>query len=132
MVNEVLSIVRLKVKEENITMLDIQLAVDEVEETIKNYCNISLIPKSLKFTWVNMSVDLVKYTYESNRGGEDGIDGIDIIDISSLKIGDTNINLGNTNPNNNRSRTLKSHLPNLDEIVLNYSQQLNSHRRMVW
>ena len=123
-------IVRTKIKNEVITELDIQLAVNEVEEVIKNYCNIDTIPDALKFTWANMSVDLVRYQYESNISADDVLAGIDASDVSNLKIGDTQIALqGN---NSERGKTLKSHRPNLDQIVMNNKQQLNRFRRMVW
>lgn len=123
-------IVRTKIKNEAITELDIQLAVNEVEEVIKNYCNIDTIPDALKFTWANMAVDLVRYQYESNIGADDVLAGIDASDVSNLKIGDTQIALqGN---NSERSKILKSHRPNLDQIVMNNKQQLNRFRRMVW
>ena len=123
-------IVRAKIKNEAITELDIQLAINEVEEVIKNYCNIDTIPDALKFTWANMSVDLVRYQYESNISADDVLAGIDASDISNLKIGDTQIALqGN---NSERGKTLKSHRPNLDQIVMNNKQQLNRFRRMVW
>lgn len=123
-------IVRAKIKDEAITELDIQLAVSEVEEVIKNYCNIDTIPDALKFTWANMSVDLVRYQYESNISADDVLAGIDASDVSNLKIGDTQIALqGN---NSERGKTLKSHRPNLDQIVMNNKEQLNRFRRMVW
>ena len=123
-------IVRAKIKNEAITELDIQLAVSEVEEVIKNYCNIDTIPDALKFTWANMSVDLVRYQYESNISADDVLAGIDASDVSNLKIGDTQIALqGN---NSERGKTLKSHRPNLDQIVMNNKEQLNRFRRMVW
>ena len=123
-------IVRAKIKDEAITELDIQLAVNEVEEVIKNYCNIDTIPDALKFTWANMAVDLIRYQYESNIGADDALAGIDVSDVSNLKIGDTQIALqGN---NSERSKILKSHRPNLDQIVMNNKEQLNRFRRMVW
>jgi hypothetical protein len=123
-------IVRAKIKDEAITELDIQLAIDEVEEVIKNYCNIDTIPDALKFTWANMAVDLIRYQYESNIGEDDVLAGIDASDVSNLKIGDTQIALqGN---NSERGKILKSHRPDLDQIVMNNKQQLNRFRRMVW
>ena len=126
----VLEIVRAKIKNPAITELDIQLAINEVEEVIKNYCNIDTIPEALKFTWANMSVDLIRYQHELNTNADDVLAGIDASDVSNLKIGDTQIALqGN---NSERSKILKSHRPNLDQIVMNYKQQLNRFRRMVW
>jgi len=126
----ILEIVKAKIKNEAITELDIQLAISEVEEVIKNYCNIDTIPEALKFTWANMAVDLIRYQYESNIGEDDVLAGIDVSDVSNLKIGDTQIALqGN---NSERGRILKSHQPNLDQIVMNNKEQLNRFRRMVW
>ncbi|MFA5638822.1 MAG: hypothetical protein WC961_08080 [Anaerovoracaceae bacterium] len=126
----VYEIVRAKIKDVAITEPDIQLAVDEVEEVIKNYCSIDEVPEGLKYTWANMSVDLVRYQYESNISTDDVLAGIDASDVSNLKIGDTQIALqGN---NSERGKTLKSHRPNLDQIVMNNKQQLNKFRRMVW
>ncbi len=123
-------IVRTKIKNEAITELDIQLAISEVEEVIKNYCSIDIIPDALKFTWANMTVDLIRYQYESNISADDVLAGIDVSDVSNLKIGDTQIALqGN---NSERGKTLKSHRPNLDQIVMNNKEQLNRFRRMVW
>jgi hypothetical protein len=126
----ILEIVQAKIKNEAITELDIQLAISEVEEVIKNYCSIDTIPDALKFTWANMSVDLVRYQHESNISADDVLAGIDASDVSNLKIGDTQIALqGN---NSERGKTLKSHRPNLDQIVMNNKEQLNRFRRMVW
>ena len=126
----VFEIVSAKLNNEAITELDIQLAINEVEEVIKNYCNIDTIPDALKFTWANMAVDLIRYQYESNIGADDVLAGIDASDVSNLKIGDTQIALqGN---NSERGKTLKSHRPNLDQIVMNNKEQLNRFRRMVW
>lgn len=126
----VYEIVRAKIKDVAITEPDIQLAVDEVEEVIKNYCSIDEVPEGLKYTWANMSVDLVRYQYESNISTDDVLAGIDASDVSNLKIGDTQIALqGN---NSERGKTLKSHRPNLDQIVMNNKAQLNRFRRMVW
>lgn len=126
----ILEIVQAKIKNAGITELDIQLAISEVEEVIKNYCSIDTIPDALKFTWANMSVDLVRYQYQSNISADDVLAGIDASDVSNLKIGDTQIALqGN---NSERGKTLKSHRPNLDQIVMNNKEQLNRFRRMVW
>lgn len=126
----ILEIVQAKIKNEAITELDIQLAIGEVEEVIKNYCSIDEVPDALKYTWANMAVDLVKYQYESSVSGGDVLDFVDASDVSNIKIGDTQIAL--QGGSSERSRTLKSHQPNLDQIVMNNKEQLNRFRRMVW
>ena len=126
----ILEIVQAKIKNEAITELDIQLAIGEVEEVIKNYCSIDEVPDALKYTWANMAVDLVKYQYESTVSGGNVLDFADASDVSNIKIGDTQIAL--QGGSSDRSRTLKSHRPNLDQIVMNNKEQLNRFRRMVW
>lgn len=120
-----------------ITEDDVQLAIDEIGLVIRNHCNIeetSPIPEALSFTLANMAVDLLKYTYESNRvdAGASGTAEVDSSEISSLKIGDTQINLGGSGSASQRSRALRSHSAALDQITMNYREQLNKFRRMVW
>ncbi len=126
----VFEIVSAKLNNEAITELDINMAIDEVGEEIKNYCNIDIIPDGLRYTWANMAIDLAKYQYEVNNPVDDILDALDATDVSTLKIGDTQIALGGNN--SERAKALKSHRPNLDQIILNYKAQLNRYRRMVW
>ena len=126
----ILEIVNLKMMDVTITELEKELAVGEVEQVIKNYCNIDEVPEALNYTWANMVVDLIKYNYESNNSGGDVLDSVDASDVSNIKIGDTQIAL--QGGSSDRSRTLKSHRPNLDQIVMNNREQLNRFRRMVW
>lgn len=124
----VLEIVNLKIADATITEPEKELAVGEVEQVIKNYCNIDEVPEALNYTWANMAVDLIKYNYESNNSG--GEVAADAADVSSIKVGDTQIQLGGGS--NSRAKVLNSHRPNLDQIVMNYKSQLNKFRRMVW
>jgi len=126
----VFEIVSAKLNNEAITELDINMAIDEVGEEIKNYCNIDIIPDGLRYTWANMAIDLAKYQYEVNNPVDDILDALDATDVSTLKIGDTQIALGGNN--SERATALKSHKPNLDQILMNYKAQLNRYRRMVW
>ena len=126
----ILEIVRHKVKNLAITEIDIQIALDEVEQAIKNYCNIDELPDALIYTHANMTVDLVKYNYESNLTSDEIENNYNAADVSSIKVGDTQIQLqGNSG---GRGNTLRSHRPNLDDIVMNNREQLNKFRRMVF
>lgn len=109
---------------------DIQLALQEVEQAIKNYCRIPEIPEALKYVWCNMSIDLLLYNHESNTTPDDVLEAFDPSDVSTIKVGDTSLSLGDKYRNNQRSRTLQSHQANLDEIVMNYKAQLNQFRRL--
>lgn len=125
----VLEIVNLKITGAAFAEPEKALAVGEVEQVIKNYCNIDKVPEALNYTWANMVVDLIKYNYESNNSGGGEV-AADVADVSSIKVGDTQIQLGGGS--GSRANVLNSHRPNLDQIVMNYQSQLNKFRRMVW
>lgn len=134
---EVLKIVKTKNKritDSNGGVFDdesILLNVKEVEQTILNYCQIPRVPPQLQFVWANMTVDLILYLIEMNNKPEDPMDAIDVSDLSSIKVGDTSIYIGDKYRSNLRSRILQSHTANLDELVLNYTKQLNQFRRIL-
>ena len=106
----------------------IELAIEEVEYVVKNYCNIDTIPEALKFTLANMTEDLIRYRIASDTS-QQGSGSIDNSQIHSLKIGDTTVTLGD---GNSASRDLKSHTPDVDTVIMNYKAQLQKFRRMVW
>lgn len=126
----VIEIATKKLKDLTLAQEDIQLAIDETEVAIENYCNIDEVPEALNFTWANMATDLARYTYAKTTSENDILAGIDISDVSNLKMGDTQIAL--QGGSGSRHSALKSHRPNLDEIVFNYKEQLNKFRRLVW
>ena len=110
---------------------DILMNVQEVEQTILNYCQIPRVPTQLNYVWANMTVDLILYSIEMNNKPKDPLDGLDVSDLSSVKIGDTSVFIGDKYRSNQRSRTLQSHNANLDELVMNYTKQLNQFRRIL-
>lgn len=110
---------------------EILLNVKEVEQSILNYCQIPRVPTQLHYVWANMSVDLILYLIEVNNTPVDPLDGLDVSDLSSVKIGDTSVFVGDKYRSNQRSRTLQSHNANLDELVMSYTKQLNQFRRIL-
>lgn len=110
---------------------EILLNVKEVEQTILNYCQIPRVPVQLQFVWANMTVDLILYLIETNNTPEDPMDGLDVSDLSSIKVGDTSVYIGDKYRSNQRSRILQSHNSNLDELVMGYTKQLNQFRRIL-
>lgn len=127
---EMVNIIKQKQKKFSVADEDIVLCLKEVEQSIKNYCSIPTVPEALKYTWCNMSVDLLLYKYETNTVPNDVLDAFDPSDVSTIQLGDTKIMLGDKYRNNARSRTLQSHNANLDDIVMNYRAQLNQFRRL--
>lgn len=110
---------------------EILLNVKEVEQTILNYCQIPRVPPQLHYVWSNMSVDLILYLIEMNNTPEDPLDALDVSDLSSVKVGDTSIYVGDKYRSNLRSRILQTHNANLDELVMAYTKQLNQFRRIL-
>lgn len=110
---------------------NILMNVKEVEQSILNYCQIPRVPPQLHYVWANMSVDLILYLIEINNKPEDPLDALDVSDLSSVKIGDTSVYVGDKYRSNQRSRILQSHNANLDEVVMNYTKQLNQFRRIL-
>lgn len=110
---------------------EILLNVKEVEQTILNYCQIPRVPPQLHYVWANMSVDLILYLIELNNKPEDPLDALDVSDLSSVKVGDTSVFIGDKYRSNMRSRILQTHNANLDELVMNYTKQLNQFRRIL-
>lgn len=124
-------IVYAKIKDPSITDVEKDLAIEETEQAIKNYCNIDQVPEALNFTWANLSVDLIKYQNAVDNPSTD-LESVNLSDVSAIKVGDTNISLQGGNAGSERNRTLKSHQANLDLLLMNYREQLNKFRRMVW
>lgn len=110
---------------------EIMLNVLEVEQSILNYCQIPGVPPQLNFVWANMAVDLILYNIEMNNTPEDPLDGLDVSDLSSIKVGDTSVFIGDKYRSNLRSRILQTHNANLDEIIMGYTKQLNQFRRIL-
>ena len=109
----------------------IDFAIDEIEQEIKNYCGISDVPDALRFTVANMSIDLLEYETEVNKTASSAdLENIDLADVSSIKVGDTSVNIGESRRDNVRKSRLNSHKSNLDDIVMNYRAQLNRYRRL--
>ena len=117
---------------ENINSLDIEMGIEEVEQYILNYCMISDVPFALRFVMANMVVDLLNYQFYKKDSSSNNNDGgvIGIGDITDIKVGDTQVKLGSSNVADNRTIALKSHVPNLDEVLFNYNEQLNQFRRI--
>lgn len=116
----VLDIIKLKLPSNTtITEDEMQNAIDEVQNEIFQYCNITELPEGLYYTCANMSVDLLKYTQASFTNN---LAQIDANSVSSIKVGDTQINL----------QSNRGHKVNMDALIMNYNAQLNRFRRMVW
>ena len=105
--------------------------VDEVTQTVENYCQIPHILFAMRFIVVNMCSDYVIYGDEVGRDIEEVDLNADPADLSSVKVGDVTIGLGDKYRSNMRKTVLNAHTYDLDSVLLNYKDQLNRFRR-IW
>lgn len=123
----VLEIVDAKLHNED--SIPLRLAIEEVEQSVKNYCNIDKVPEELKFIVANMAIDLIRAEEVVKGQNPEGFEEVTLGDVASIKIGDTSVNLkGNSVAEQANNRRISK----LDAIVHNYKAQLNRFRRMVW
>lgn len=132
-VEEILDI---KLKGIDVDPVELKMLIEEVKESILNFTNRSEVPKPLNFVWANMVVDYINYLQMSRKpngeGSESGVEGLQVKlgKVTKIKIGDTDFSLSDDS-----STTFGvsdgSHSVNLDEIVLNYKDQLIQYRR-IW
>lgn len=118
----------------------LNLTIDEVEQEIKNFCNIKEVPQELTYTFANIVVDLFRYrqefinTTKKPVEGEEEDDDITINEgnMNSIRVGDTTITFGSGSDTMVYNKNMRSHQANLDDVILNYKAQLKKFRRMVW
>ena len=118
----------------------LKITVDEIEQTILNYCNINEIPKELTYTFANMVVDLFRYEDEFIKAPTVSVEGeeeeaepdVNTGNINSIRVGDTTITFGSGSDTSIYNKNLRSHQANLDTVVLDYESQLKKFRRLVW
>lgn len=103
-----------------ITPAIIDAALEETRVFIQNYCRITCIPTELRFVLANMACDLIKGQYLRDTASSDSIP---IDEAMSMSVGDMSISRG--------SDTI-AHKVSLDDLLLNYKDQLNKWRRIDW
>lgn len=112
-----MEIIRLKgllgISEDDISQdILLQFVMEDIEETIRNYCNLEEIPAGLEHTSYRMAMDLYRY----DRPGE----GDAPVTVASISEGDT-------------STSFTSAADALSGGVLkDYQGQLNRYRRVAW
>lgn len=113
---------------------DLDISVEEVEQSILNYCNIFQVPAELKFTWVAMVVDLSRWEASVKKASEASPSKSDTPTIlSSLKEGDVTLGFSaDTSSTEYQARNAHKISNALDQVVLNYKDSLNRFRRLVW
>lgn len=90
----------------------LQFVIDDVEETIKNYCNLDQIPEGLTSTAYRMAMDLYRY----DQPGESGVPMV----VASISEGDTSTSF------TGMAEVLAG------GILKDYQGQLNRYRKFGW
>ncbi len=94
--------------------VNLDFILEDVEESILNYCNIKELPSGLQNTAYRMAIDLYR---NENIGDEDAPIGV----VMSIKEGDTQTNFNKSVDDNFK-----------DTLMKNYYSQLNRYRKLVW
>lgn len=112
-------IIKAKTSAIELTDVEIDLALEEVEVAFKNYCNRHDIPERARFLVANLAVDLLKSQHAGDSDGSDIPTG----ELGSITVDDVSLSF---------DASKRSHVINLDDILLNYREQLNQFRKMRW
>ncbi|KGI42505.1 phage head-tail connector protein [Clostridium tetani] len=91
----------------------LKFALQDVEQIVKNYCQIKEVPEELNNTVIKMAIDMYR---NENLGGEESSLG----SISSITEGDTSISYRSS------ANEFK------DSLLKDYKAQLNKYRKLVW
>lgn len=98
-----------------------QFILDDVKETILNFCNIDDLPAGLEQTAYRMAVDIYKNNAPPAASSDSG--DFDISGVSSIKIGDVSISAGD--PGGERSSFISS-------LLKRYETTLRRYRKVRW
>lgn len=115
---------------------DISSYVEEVGVAITNYCNTTSVVDALKFTWVNMVVDYLRWVLRISKSNETtsspGSSATETL-LTSLKEGDTTLGFSaDTSGRASKEESAHEVASSLDQVVMNYADSLNRFRRLVW
>ncbi|MBU5440297.1 phage head-tail connector protein [Tissierella sp. MSJ-40] len=91
----------------------LEFTLEDVEQIIKDYCNIKEVPGELNNTMLRMAVDLYR---NENLGEEESSLG----SVSSIADGDTTVSYKSS------ANEFK------DTLTKDYKVQLNRYRKLVW
>ena len=116
---------------------DINDVVEEAELGILNYCNLRSVPRELLGVWANLAIDVYRWerslaetlSGESGEAKEPKLASI----VTGITEGDASLSLA-VDASSDRVRTSSAHdaSAGVDGVVLNYRDQLNRFRRIVW
>ena len=88
----------------------VAFALENAEETVRNYCHIEEIPEGLNSTVVRMAMEL----YRNERPGEEGVP----LTVTSIKAGDTSSSFG-----------IVENMGYTGSVLKNYKNQLHRYSK---
>lgn len=91
----------------------IQSFINQVQEKIRNYCNITELPPDLDYVIIQMTIDLLKLQATTLMPD---VPAVAEKDVSSIQRGDITIKY--------------NEIKNQDEIIFGYKKELNRYRRI--
>ena len=116
---------------------EIDIVVDDVAQSVCNYCNISEVPLELRYVWSNMVVDYFRWLLTLKKkltegNGNPGESSTSTV-LTSIKEGDTTLAFA-ADTIAQETQALNAHTlaGSVDRIVMNYTDQLNRFRKVVW
>lgn len=131
-----MEILNSKVKDSGITEDEKRVAIMEIEQLVKNKCNIIEIPDGLIFVIANMAADLLRWENAVNTKPDSGISQNGTVfagAVSSVTEGDTSVSFSEKSAaDSERENRLKSRSDVLDDLILNYREQLWTFRKVKW
>lgn len=92
----------------------LQFVLDDIEETILNYCHVDALPKGLVKTAYRMAIDL----YRAEGFGQEAIES----GVSSISEGGATVSFKSSNYDTSFTSSL----------LKNYERQLMEYRRLKW
>lgn len=126
-INDIVTIAKKKIGT-RVTITDASILdyAEEVEQTIKNYCNISVIPDELKYVWANIVTDyIVGMSPESLGAGTSSEQ-----DVTGIGLSGISISFGSTDSAGKEIAKKSGAL--LVDFIKNYTKQLQNFRRVKW
>lgn len=114
---EVIDIVKAKLLPAEPPLALLDMFIEEVAQAIMTYCNRTDIPSELAFTHANMVVDMI--TGENRKNDPDAQSS-----VSAIKEGDVQVTFGSAKVESRERAT--------EQLLFDYSKQLNKFRKMRW
>lgn len=130
---EILSIVQIKIGNQvSIAESYLLSLIDEIEQEIKNYCNIKQIPKELKYVWANMVADYaLRFSPDAIAAAKSSDDNAGE-SINSISLAGISVSLGSSNNTSIINDANKRTTIGIVEFMKEYKNKLQPFRRVRW